>query len=507
MSAIEGKDLKVATEELRGFLVSARTKLKKILNTDGSLKEDGLREIPQSEIGSLLAKKSFDPSTDLEALLNTARLVDTTLFRAYMAVSPSFAGPLFRIDNFCDPDVVNEKLIEAGRYNDLVDFFHGKKLHQQALELLERFGDKEPTEIAPQLAGPMRTVTYLQSLPSEEIDLILHFAKWPLRRDSDLAMEIFLADSENAETLPRAVVLDFLQGVDIKLAIKYLEHVIHELNDTTPSFHQRLVDVYIQRLKNDDFADASERDDWQEKTLDFLKNSKSYQAYKVLGLLSTDDSMFYEARAVVLSRMGQHKQALDIYVFRLQDAEKAEEYCNQLYLSQNSAASSPTSPVRPSIIDPEDAPPSIYNTLLSLYLSPPPPHKPQWGPALNVLAKHGARMPASSTLDLIPEILPIKDLESYFRGQIRSANTIGNESRIVAGLQSTLSMSEEAKLRLGHGVPGGNGGRNRRVVITEDRVCSVCYKRFGGSAIKVMPKYVILPSKFFLWGAVLTRYW
>lgn len=33
----------------------------------------------------------------------------------------------------------------------------------------------------------------------------------------------------------------------------------------------------------------------------------------------------YEARAIVLSNMGQHKQALDIYVFHLKDAQKAEE--------------------------------------------------------------------------------------------------------------------------------------------------------------------------------------
>ena len=138
--------------------------------------------------------------------------------------------------------------------------------------------------------------------------------------------------------------------------------------------------------------------------------------------------------------------------------------------------------------DPEDAAPSIYNTLLSLYLSPPPPNNPQWEPALTILAKHGARMPAHSTLNLIPEVLPIKDLQSYFRGRIRSANTIVNESRIVAGLRSTLAFSEEAKLRLGDGTPGGNGGRNRRVVITEDRVCGVCYKRFGGSTIKVLPE-------------------
>lgn len=99
-------------------------------------------------------------------------------------------------------------------------------------------------------------------------------------------------------------------------------------------------------------------------------------------------------------------------------------------------------------------------------------------------------MPASSTLNLIPEVLPIKELESYFRGRIRSANTIVNEAQIVAGLRSTLAFKEESKLRLGDGVLGGNEGRNRRVAITEDRVCGVCYKRFGGSAIKVLPEYV-----------------
>ena len=97
-------------------------------------------------------------------------------------------------------------------------------------------------------------------------------------------------------------------------------------------------------------------------------------------------------------------------------------------------------------------------------------------------------MPASSALDLIPETKPVKELEPYFRGRVRAANTIVNESRVIAGLRSTLAFGEEVKLRLGDGLPGSNGGRSRRVIITEDRVCGVCHKRFGGSAIKVMPK-------------------
>ena len=491
---LEGRDLKTATEELRGFLVSARTKFKKILDPDGNVKVDILESMPQREvreIASLIGESTLNASDNQEQLLQTAKLVDTTLFRAYMFVSPSFAGPLFRIDNFCDPDVVNERLIEAHRYNDLVDFFYGKKLHRPALELLKKFGEAdEVKEDAPQLHGPQRTVVYLQNLPPEMIDLILQFAEWPLRKDPQLGMEVFMADSENAETLHRPRVLEFLQSIDQQLARMYLEHIIQELNDTTPDFHQSLINIYIERLKLGDFADDNDQTAWKEKTLDFLKTSKYYQsyAYKVLQKLPKDSPNFFEARAIVLSKMGQHRQALDIYVFQLKDADKAEEYCNQIYLTETATAPAPTPHGRATDIDPNDAPPSIYHTLLSLYLSPPPSHKPQWGPALNILAKHGARMPAFSTLNLIPEILPIRDLESYFRGRIRTANTLVNEGRIVAGMRSTLAFSEEAKLRLGDGIRGGNGGRNRRVVITEDRVCGVCHKRFGGSAIKVMPE-------------------
>lgn len=260
-----------------------------MLDPDGRLRAEAMDLLPKAEIASMLAKKSYDDSTDHEQLLEIAKLVDTTLFRAYMFVSPSFAGPLFRIDNFCDPDVVNEKLTEAGRYNDLVDFFYGKRLHKQALDLLRRFGEtEEPKEAAPQLAGPQRTVAYLQNLPPEMIDLILQFAEWPLRKNPELGMEIFLADTENAETLPRPKVLQYLQGIGKDLAVKYLEHIIHELNDTNPDFHQRLVNIYIENLRANVFSNNVERTKWKEKTHHFLKTSKEYQPYKVLGLLPKD---------------------------------------------------------------------------------------------------------------------------------------------------------------------------------------------------------------------------
>ena len=126
-----------------------------------------------------------------------------------------------------------------------------------------------------------------------------------------------------------------------------------------------------------------------------------------------------------------------------------------------------------------------YTTLLSLYLTPPPPHEPNWPPALDLLSKHGSRLPAASTLNLIPSTLPVKDVESYFRGRIRAANSVVNKSQIVAGLRKSEVVSAQARLLLGDGIPGGNAGRNRRVVVSDERVCGVCHKRLGGSVVAV----------------------
>lgn len=297
-AALEGKDLTNAVVELLGFLVQTRTRLQRFLDpATGRLKpteSNGHDGSSNEAFQSLLLGPSSNEDIEREKeLLETAKLVDTTLFRSYMLARPSLAGSLFRIPNFCDPDVVNEKLLENGRYNDLVDFFHGKKLHRPALELLKKFGeaDKED-ETASNLHGPQRTIGYLQNLPPEMIDLILEFAEWPLRVDPDLGMEIFLTDTENAENLPRDKVVAFLEGLDRDLADRYLEHLINELEDSTPEFHNKLVGGYITELRD---RDDVESDGWRgkmDKLLALLRSSKQYSLSRAFGLIPKESRDF-----------------------------------------------------------------------------------------------------------------------------------------------------------------------------------------------------------------------
>ncbi|KAJ5539091.1 hypothetical protein N7513_007423 [Penicillium frequentans] len=464
----EEKDLKNSVRELQGYLADVRRRFQRFLGQDGCLKAPVPTESTDEASDSVLKLLDFPASEDfLSTIREKARLVDTTLFRAHMYATPSLAGSLFRIANFCDPEVVMERLEETGRYNDLIDFLYGKKLHRQALELLQRFGQDEEG----MLSGPTRTVAYLQNLPPDQIDLILEFAEWSLQDDQDLGMEIFLTDTENAETLPRPLVLKFLQSVDSKLAVRYLEHVIHEWNDMTPDLHQQLLVLYLDQIITD-------KNDTQtkERFLGMLKESEQYSPAKILNRLDREDPEFYEARAIIFSKMGQHRQVLEIYVFKLEAHEKAEEYCNHVHLSESTEEKEPEQ--------------SIYLTLLSLYLAPPHGYPAQNGPALALLAKHGSRLPADAALGLIPATLAVQDLEFYFKGRMRAANSVFNEARIVASLRKARDMQTEAQLKLGENIRGGT--RARHVTITEERICGVCHKRLGGSVINVFPDNTVV---------------
>lgn len=309
---LEGKDLVKAVRELNSYLAGTRTRLQRWIDpATGKLKPQkpsgpNAAMSLDDNVDALLTHPHSESDEQLEQeLKETFTLVDTALFRGLMFVTPTLAGSLFRIPNFCDPSVVNEHLLKHNRYNELVDFFYGKKLHREALTLLRKFGAADPkgesatldlnghaeTEVTvpEQLRGPQRTVGYLQSLPPEMIDIILEFADWVLRRDPDKGLEIFLADSENAETLPRERILKYLGDIDVNLEIRYLLHIIMELEDGTPDFHNRLVELSVQSLKE------GERDaNWDarlDSLVEFLRGSQQYSLSRALSMVPRDGKL------------------------------------------------------------------------------------------------------------------------------------------------------------------------------------------------------------------------
>ncbi|KAG4220429.1 hypothetical protein PC116_g31092, partial [Phytophthora cactorum] len=178
---LEGKDLIKAVRELNGYLAGTRARLQRWIDpATGKLKprkaeaNNGSMINLHENLDILLPDSPSESDEQLERELKQIfTVVDTALFRGLMFVTPTLAGSLFRIPNFCDPAVVNEHLLKHNRYNELVDFFYGKKLHREALTLLRKFGNAETdgesakldlngqanaeVVIPEQLRGPQRT--------------------------------------------------------------------------------------------------------------------------------------------------------------------------------------------------------------------------------------------------------------------------------------------------------------------------------------------------------------
>ena len=288
---LAGKDLTKAVLELNSYLAGTRARLQRLLDpVTGTLKpQTDKNGSTEDAMERFLTSSKSDSDQELEEKLRqTFGIVDTTLFRAYMFSQPSLAGSLFRIPNFCDPEVVNEKLLEHNRYTELVDFFYGKKLHKEALDLLRRFGSPaKPDEAAPSLHGPDRAIQYLQNLPPSEIDLILEHAGWTLHANREYAMEVFIGDTGNAKMLPRSKVLEYLRDLDPVLERQYLDYIINEQGDETPDYHNRLVELYVRTLKS-----MNKGEEWNEvmdQFIDFLRESREvYSLTKAFGLIPKD---------------------------------------------------------------------------------------------------------------------------------------------------------------------------------------------------------------------------
>ncbi|KAI8460800.1 hypothetical protein BY996DRAFT_6705354 [Phakopsora pachyrhizi] len=162
-------------------------------------------------------------------------------------------------------------------------------------------------------------LTEAKKLGSDYLSLIFEVSMWIFLTSSDslpmtiVALEIFTADLSMIESLPWSEVVEFLERQSLITCLLYLEHLIHGLNDRTPTFHEKWIHVYIIEFKRlrlkGDLDDARET---YEKLLDHLY-SPYYSPNWVL------------ARALTLGRMGHHDAALSIYVYQLSNIFKAEE--------------------------------------------------------------------------------------------------------------------------------------------------------------------------------------
>ncbi|KAI0370322.1 hypothetical protein BV20DRAFT_1121321 [Pilatotrama ljubarskyi] len=383
-----------------------------------------------------------------EELVRFAQIVDTALFKSYLLVRPGLLGPLCRV-GWCEVSEVEELLREREKYQEMIYLYNGRKMHGKALSLLRQLSEKE-TDIHDKL---MPTVSYLQRLGPEHLDQIFEHSRWVFDQDRDIGFEIFT--SEEVE-LPKERVADFLEHIDPAICARYIEYLISERGETSQEFHDRLAELYLRmtvaaKKKGDDDS----RKMHYEKLLHFVDTTQHYSADRLFGLLPPED--FFEAKAILLGRLGRHDSALEVYVYRLQDYLKAEEYCKRVY--------QPNSPTA-----------NIFLTLLRIYLLPGPSAPPAaqlLPPALELISRHSPRLDPVATLQLLPPLVTAQDVRAFLLESLRAPVF---DTRVVRSVYKAREEQVARRLMV---------LQSKRVRITDSRICPQCHKRLGGSVIAV----------------------
>ncbi|KAG0012682.1 Vam6/Vps39-like protein [Podila clonocystis] len=445
-SIMSTKELEDAVGCLIRFLADKRQKIQRSLQT--------LQQNSDS-----FSYNHQDQEDEIDEKLRVLELVDTALLKSYMMTNERLVGSLLRVTNHCNLEETESLLLKHKKYRELVDFYKGKGQHRKALELL-----KTVHTVPGEMHGVRPTVNYLQRLGVDHFNLIQEFGTWILELDPEVAIKIYTDDEPEIDTLPRVKIISYLERLSLDLCVVYLEHIIHELGDQTSEFHNTLVVSYLAQIQRD--SAATGKDETVQKTkaklLRFLDESTFYKAERILSRLPVDSC--YEERAILLSRIGQHDQALNIYVHKLRNFQAAEEYCVKNY-------------------DSTDTTKNVYLLLLKVYLKPPNREKPMLEPALDILTRHGSHIDPQAVLSLLPPSTRIDQLFTFFEKSIRESNKAKHMDMIVKNLLKAERLQTQEQLTF---------YRSRRVKITEDRMCPKCNKRIGNSVFAVFPDGVVV---------------
>ncbi len=393
------------------------------------------------------------------------QIIDTTLLKCYLKTNDALVALLLRSDeNYCHLEEAERSLKKSQRFAELVIFYNARGLHKKALALLKDHFDKHDSP----LKSHLKTVQYLQNLGRDHLDLIFEYVQWVFDVSEKDALTVFTEDNHEVENLPRAKVLEFLLKTAPRAVIPYLRHLILEWKEESPLFHNALIlhykDYIMSFLRSSQPKSvttpvfqatlAEARRELQE----LLNSSESYTADLLLSQFPPDS--LEQERALLLGRLGRHKEALTIYIYQLRDIAAAMAFCSKHYKTGS----------------------DVYSLLLVLMVKPPEASlckllslpvnvQPQCDTdkVLEVLDEFGSKMDLLTILRALPDTVKLKQVGAYLCSRMEEKVTLCNKWQVLKSLKRAehLQVQEE---RI--------STESLKIRLSVFDVCRVCHKRF-----------------------------
>lgn len=352
-----------------------------------------------------------------------------------------------------------------GRYSELVSLYQSKGRHSAALSLLQTLSQAPQQLPAPPkgaaselsgLPGAWAAVRYLCQLQPAPLDLLTTHARWILEADPEAGLEMF---ASLQPPLPPSAVLPILTSYAPRLAASYLEAALVS-GAADPAAHEHeLAMLYMQRVLGEPAASSPERLQLPEygKLRQLILRSTHLDFSALLRLLPA--GRLLELRAALLERLGQHAEALRILVHRMRRPDLGEAYADRVYQ-------------RRQVLLEEEAPGGGYR------LAQRPPTDEVWGEVARLLSRKRDAIEPLHALGLLPGEAPLPTALPFLEGGLMGAG----ERRRAAALTRNLRRAEQVGLlaRLA-------AEKQRSILLTPERACSLCYKRIGSAAFVALP--------------------
>lgn len=282
-------------------------------------------------------------------------------------------------------------------------------------------------------------------------------------------------DDEFLKDLNHSQILEFLdeqiepKELSVYLVKIYLQYCVYVWKDREPKLNNKLVDIY-QAFVDQNYvvpgqkADSQRSKRYKQVLKFFLNYTNNYEPLSTLAKLDLD--IYPEERAIVLGKMGNHKEALSIYVNILNDTHKAEAYCDYIY-SQSYISGSK----------------EVFYELLQLYLNSDY-EEIRIDASIRLLNMHSKEIGTVKTLELLPaQLMKCKNLSQFFENMldriVRTKHDTQIRNRLMVALQLQV---HENKIMC----------QDKKFVVTHEQICHECNKRMGRSAMVRYPNGVLI---------------
>lgn len=406
-------------------------------------------------------------------------VIDTTLLQAYLRTNEQLVTPLLRRENtYFHLDTCERLLKQQGKLNELLILYEKRNLHERALDLLNDELGKHNSK----LNSIDHLIKYLKKLGNKFLDLIFKYSKSILERnDYSIGLQVFVSNTELLERknlsdiqpgdnhqddeddqilreLNRERICEFLQkqiepkelGSD--LLFKYVEYCVYVWQDASENINNLLIQIYKDCLAQIEDKTSEAYKSLKDKLIKFLKNTSNYKINFALGKFDVNT----EERAILYGKIGEHEEALNIYVNILNDVAKAELYCKHVYLN-------------PSYKNTKN----VYYQLLKMYLNNESDDI-RIQCSIDLLNKHSNKIANCHTLEMLPsDSIKCQNLTNFFEIMLKKLCKQQRYYQLLKHLTFQLNLQVH-ELRIVK--------QQTKFVINEEKICVICNKRLGRSA-------------------------